>query len=434
MNDNIDKIKRKMQLGININIKFLVLFTFYQFTVIFEGYEILGYIVYYGLPMVFILINYKICIDLLKYFFQKKNIKIVVSLFLFYAFTCVWPLIMRTNDFSAFTNEPLSFMKQMVMQLFLIIIYIKYITKKINLDEYFHYYILSCALYVLGTIIISFIPSLKLFLVDHIKETTFVKEQISKSIYWTRYGWSGFSNFTHTIKCSISIVLIGYFLSKKQYVDKIIYYLLLLICLLGNMFYGRIGIVISGIICLFIFYNLLKTQRKYAYLCVVTTIVLAIFVFVFSLFNSNIKTWLAWIFTNFISLFQGGGVLTGSLGIVFKEMIFMPPLKTVIIGDALYTSDMGFYYMNTDVGFMRTVLFGGIPYLIIRYNLYISIMKLLNAKIENGKYFCLLVSVAFALAEIKGEVLIMFLVTLMPALILTVLKEMNEMVVQTEIE
>ena len=67
--------------------------------------------------------------------------------------------------------------------------------------------------------------------------------------YTFRYGWSGFSGFRTTYSCSISVIFLLYLYFEKNngYIKSLktsSFAILLLLNLLGNMFYGRIGVVI----------------------------------------------------------------------------------------------------------------------------------------------------------------------------------------------
>ncbi len=420
------RIIEKLKFCVNINWLFLIIFTFYQFTVIFDHFEIIGYMVYYVIPVLVICINYKYCIKILHIFFKKENRKIVVCTFLFFLISAVWPIILKTYDFSALKNEPFDLIKAMIIQLFLIIVYFKYFKGDINLEEYVHYYVLACAIYVIGTILMLVFPDLKMFFYEYVKEGPHAKQVALQSDYITRYGWSGFSNFEHTMKCSIAVGFLGYFVTKKKYSKKIVYYFLFLLCLLGNMFYGRIGIVASSFILLIVLFYLVKEDKRHAIYLSIGIVAFAICIGIIYLLNDNVKVWLNWIFINFINMFNGGDLLSGSLGVVVNDMIFVPSTKTIFWGDGLYTTLSGGYYMNTDVGFMRTILFGGIPYTLVRYGLFYYIIRIINKKIEKPRVFSLIMTSVLIIGEIKGEILITFLAILVPMAILLMSTELDE--------
>ncbi len=419
----MDRVKKAISFNVDLDWRFLLLFTIYQFTVIFEDYEVFGYIFYYAIPLFIIFINYKYCIQLICVFLQKANRRLVLFLVLFFTITAVWPVMMGTYDFTALANEPVNIVQKMIIQIFLIIVYCKYFKRKINIEEYLHYYILSCVLYVAGTIVMLLFPQIKMFFYEHVKENAHARSVALQANYITRYGWSGFSNFEHTMKCSIAVGFLGYLISKKEYSKTIIYYILLIPCILGNMFYGRIGIVASGFVVLIVLGYLIKTDKKYAiYLCA-GSVVLTIGGLIAYNFSDSLKIWLDWIFVNFINMFNGGDFLSGSLGMVLKDMIFLPSAKTVLIGDGMYGSLATGYYMNTDVGFMRTVLFAGIPYLIVRYGLYYQVIRALSKRMEEPKKIALIITIVFIVGEIKGEILFTFLSILFPLVILAISKE-----------
>lgn len=69
-----------------------------------------------------------------------------------------------------------------------------------------------------------------------------------------------------------------------------------------------------------------------------------------------------YVFEAFISLFRGKGLSTTSTAELFNEMYFDIPFKTLLIGDGYYTDPVtGAYYMNTDSGYMRVILYLGLP-------------------------------------------------------------------------
>lgn len=65
-----------------------------------------------------------------------------------------------------------------------------------------------------------------------------------------------------------------------------------------------------------------------------------------------------WI-TDMFSQFNGGGLKHGSLYEILNNMIWYPGHKTFFLGDGMFYPD-GVQYMNTDVGYMRLILYFGI--------------------------------------------------------------------------
>lgn len=69
-----------------------------------------------------------------------------------------------------------------------------------------------------------------------------------------------------------------------------------------------------------------------------------------------------WLFELFIK-----GKESGTLQGLMNHMYFVPELSTLLFGDGVHSvmAESGSYYGGSDVGYMRNIFFGGIPYLLI---------------------------------------------------------------------
>jgi hypothetical protein len=65
-----------------------------------------------------------------------------------------------------------------------------------------------------------------------------------------------------------------------------------------------------------------------------------------------------WMFEAFLSIAKGEGGAIASVEAT-KSLFFIPDESTIIFGDGLYLVD-GVYYKQTDIGFLRVLLYGGI--------------------------------------------------------------------------
>ena len=78
----------------------------------------------------------------------------------------------------------------------------------------------------------------------------------------------------------------------------------------------------------------------------------------------------------------------------------MPSLKTMFLGDGYYTAPTGTgYYMSTDVGILRLILYWGIVPTLM---LYLCLIGLFRRSLLGNKLIYILV--VFALFEFKGEI------------------------------
>ena len=85
-------------------------------------------------------------------------------------------------------------------------------------------------------------------------------------------------------------------------------------------------------------------------------------------------------------------------------MYFTPNGKTLLLGDGYYTDADGLYYMGTDVGLFRAVLFGGIGFQMLRYTLLGRLLfeykRCLPVHLHR---LLLLLPILFIIYEMKGE-------------------------------
>ncbi|MDC5608060.1 hypothetical protein OIN69_17215, partial [Acinetobacter baumannii] len=80
-----------------------------------------------------------------------------------------------------------------------------------------------------------------------------------------------------------------------------------------------------------------------------------------------------------------------------KSMFYFPSEFTLLWGDGKYEAPNGAYYGNTDVGYMRNILFGGVGFLLLLLANFFSIFS-------NVKFNFLILGVIFIslLLHFKG--------------------------------
>lgn len=121
---------------------------------------------------------------------------------------------------------------------------------------------------------------------------------------------------------------------------------------------------------------------------------------------------LPWAFEMFMN--DSGGKLETNSSNELKEMYFMPPVKTLLIGDGLYVNpyDNTRYYMDTDAGYMRHVLFYGIVGCVLTAILYLLIfyqMFKFSGGISNLisiRLFVVFLCIYFFMSQIKGDLFV----------------------------
>ena len=140
------------------------------------------------------------------------------------------------------------------------------------------------------------------------------------------------------------------------------YFFLYIINIIGCFFYGRICIFAILLSLIYILGKLGNKPQifKIAFTALIIIIALLTLVDYLSTVNESFQYWRDWSFAIIDQLFSNNGITDYSVTHMKEDMFFMPEIKTLLIGDGKYTLESGSYYMHTDVGIMRGVLFFGI--------------------------------------------------------------------------
>lgn len=397
---SLDKCKITFK---NINLWYLLLSTLFYYSVVFKDLEIACYLLYYIVPLIYIIINYKMVIRLLNMCFHNKLKYYILVLAVLFLVSLILPFVYGTHDFTYFSVRLIQVSKESLKILFLFLIFIKYISPKGDFVLFIKYFVLSTCMYILGSCVIMMLPSFRDTILALNKADANTMRIAHLPSYVTRIGWCGFSGFTYTLRCSLAGAFMSYiiYLEKKKnfYTNS----LLLLIMALGNFFYGRVGVVVTGIFFMILLIMLFLNERtlfmRFSIMLGIACLVLA----VLTLFSPKIRVWIAWVFQAIINFIQTGSFETSSMDSL-KNMYFLPEIKTLLIGVGKYTNSNGTYYAGTDVGLLRPILFGGIFFQMLRYSTVLILIAHIKEYLNNtlGKA-CFLLIILFVIFEFKGE-------------------------------
>lgn len=384
---------------------YLVLCTLFYYNAIYDGLEIIGYICFYGIPIIYIIIHYQEAISLLRICLSNRLKYYILSLLLLSVLSLLLPYFSGTNDYSYFTIRILQIAKESVKLLFLVMVYLRYISPQGDIKLFMRYFVLSTCLYILGTIVIIGFPSLRELLLTLNKADVRTIRLAHKATYLTRFGWCGFSGFTYTLKCSLAVAMMCWLMFEERFQRFWENCTLLFLCMLGNLFYGRIGIVVSGIFFMILLIVFWKAERELAYRLFMIIVCAFVGILLLAVFSERARSWLYWAFQSFVNLATTGSMETTSSASL-EKMYFMPEWKTILIGDARYMTPQGTYYMGTDVGLLRPLLFGGILFQAVRYSALFILLKQFK---EDWRYthawIVYLLLILFGIFELKGEVI-----------------------------
>ena len=264
-------------------------------------------------------------------------------------------------------------------------------------------------LYVLCSLILL-VPSIHNFYagIVSISNTTSTErlEQLYSQTYYTRFGLQGFSGFGATLMCTMAVMLSCYLIvtavNKKKCIRT--YVVRVLISLTGTALYGRIGFLVSivliGITLVYIaiFYN------KYGiFLSVCAIVLISIVIFITNAQALKQVSSINWMFEGFFNYLDTGTFSTKS-STVLMSMFIHPSWHTIIFGDGYYTV-MGKYYMLTDVGLLRPLLFFGIFGEVLYYLQILPLLRLIYVRLKNynASFFIISCIVMLIIFEFKGE-------------------------------
>lgn len=95
---------------------------------------------------------------------------------------------------------------------------------------------------------------------------------------------------------------------------------------------------------------------------------------------------------------------SGSLDTLFNKMYFSLEFSQFILGDGLYTNWDGSYYMSTDAGYMRNILYFGIVGEVLLFlSQYIILVKTVNRYFS--KKIVLVIMFVLMIFEVKGQII-----------------------------
>jgi len=387
-----------------VDFKMLMLYAIVLHPVIVGRFAMICYLLLYGGALLYLVINVGFPLTLFKRMNKGTNVALTFSVCMI-AFAALYPIIRGTGDMS-YIGVTLAVFRKLLLLFFLITYTRIHHGAEKCLPLFLYYYALSSCLYVSFTIILLVVPRLKSFWQDLIGRTEYLNQLYKTFGYSTRFGWSGFTGYRGTFDCSIALLFTLVLYADKNLKENIRPLRFLMMtgcCFLGNVFYGRTGIIVS-FFCLIVGLLIYRKLSVNVFFTGVIVIVFIIAVFaVLKNYISIVNDMYVWAIKPVTALMTKGRTDNYSANHLFNDMIYMPEPKTLLFGDAMYTATdgLGAYYGHTDCGFMRQILFWGVGGCLFSYiTTWISVRSLGNKFFK----FEILSLFLFFVFEIKGEV------------------------------
>lgn len=346
---------------------------------------------------------------------------IICFTFLFFL-TIFIPFFYLTDDFSYFLTIFDYILKCFILSTLALVCN--------SVEDFLFTFSKATAMYVIFSIILLF-PPIRLVYTNLVfsvetDASDFIESQ--GILFYTRYGLQGFSGFEHTFKCSLAFIFLIYLLTqtsiKKQ---KIKIFFLMILNFVGCCFYGRVGILSCCLTFIFYTFYVAIKQKQYkilTFIIIVVVLFISTFLILFEQITSNPIT--NWMFEPFIKLVEDGKLESASSD-GLKTMYFLPSIDTFLFGDGYYSQN-GHYYMRTDVGYLRPLLFWGIFGSLIYYLCFFILLVPIYNSLKNKKgdflvFLCIFQNFFY---EIKGETNLVFIALLFSINIIILSKNMSK--------
>lgn len=409
---------------------FLLLFALIQFPLRFQNYSNLTFLYVYFVPMVYLAVHLDWLCSFVRRILRTKGTICLILFGIMLLSSCLWPVCMGTFEFSFITEYWRRFFLLLIKNVFLVAFYEREVhSEHKSIEEYFTYYIYSMILYTAFSALILVWSGLRTAMLGCIYLTDKNIVDLQDPSYTTRFGWAGWSGFDATMLCTVGVmmacILILYNRDRVEVQTK--YLALSCLLMVGNMFYGRTGLTVSVLcLALIVLWACLRNQAKLVARIITVGVIGVAVLFILQSQVEAIQTWFNWAFSAVVNLIHTGKFQdnTGSVETLLDRMYWMPEMKTFLLGDGYYNGTDGLYYMHTDSGIMRLMLyFGIINYLIgiaatgISYALLCGKMKT-KLRTQEKIFAFLLMAIVTILFEIKGESFYKIVCILLPVIFL----------------
>ncbi len=225
---------------------------------------------------------------------------------------------------------------------------------------------------------------------------------------------SGSAFFGLAVAYAIVFIVLAFYWDKwkKQAIYKATYTVLLSV---GALSAGRIAVIGMFLFIIVRVAYRMKTNkidsRKLINAFVLVLLFLGVYKLWLSQYLSTLSSWVR--FRNYLTqAFSSDGSSSrmnfdirkvSSLNNLFENMYFRLSLSQIIFGDGKYM-DNGLYYMHTDVGYLRNLLFGGIGETALLYIFYIRIIMKNAISSIRKKMAIVLIMLGFIL-DAKGQMM-----------------------------
>lgn len=382
-------------------------------------FRIVGFIdssIVVGILLIFLVLSSRYAISIFSKIINSHSFR---SMLICFCLICIWLTISTcvngANDFSFFKTW-----FHVLLQIVIGSLLYAYLESK-NVGQYIINYLIIA--FVMQTIIewLALVsPTVKAFIYMTKDENTI---RIADQYGGIRgLSLAGSSFFGLAIAFGLAFIL--YWTSSNTLLNKHPIFKFLLFCFIvsGTFFAGRVGLIGIVILIIYAIYEVvvmgkpINIQKLVKISVVLIALIITVILVAKFTKNSDNPIFIKlgylsdYVFEAFKSLFNGNGFSTTSTSELFGEMYFSLPLETLVLGDGYYTDPItGGYYKNTDSGYMRTLLYGGLPFMVL---LIIFQKKIFDLSGNKKNKIIHVIWLFLFITQIKGEVIGLSLITL----------------------
>lgn len=362
--------------------------------------------IYHVVPALYIMLHWRKVKRLFLHIHSKRYFHVSILLFVLAVFWAICSILYNnTSDYSYFTKLFIVF-RTIYVDVFLLLLAAEIIRNGSMLERFSYFWGAAVSVCVFFTMITLVFPDIRSFWQELLVSNDSKERALLEAFYITRFGIGGFAGFEESIIASVSVILSFYLIERRKPIGM----LFLLCSLLGNLFYGRIGVILSVTAIVFLGISTL-TLRKVTKYAAVGACVFGIISSILLLWDDPLlDIWKEWLLLPIDSFFTGLSMGQLSFGpsadrLVY-DMYFWPGDDTFLFGDGRYTNLNGSYYMQTDAGLMRIILYFGAIGAMFVYVSYLFLVLGVVSNLENEKFVlsvCKLSPVLFFISEYKGD-------------------------------
>lgn len=412
-------IRHVMKLAKYILLTIVFLYTIFPFY-IKEVYQ-LNYLIFNVGIIVYCIANYKCVLEILsKLPLIKQKVKFFeLAWILLCLFTLIIVVAAETYDFGFFKfvfGIQRDFFRALAL---VIIVYKNHPVSRVG-DMFYNYYMVACVIYIIVSCYMLFDPSFRLTWIDIVESQANAKAEFLASGTYikeiTRIGLQGYSGIWCSLNCSLGVILSVFYitdcLSKRKNVSSI-YFLGIIFMLLGNLFYGRTGFIIS-IVSLFVgLIYVFKYKRK---LCTKMVIYFLIASALFIGVSSSIpeaEEWKKWSLEPYEKIqafvLEDDEFSLGGSGDDLMTMYHLPSYDILFHGEGYFALDsMGDYDYKSDIGWYRVTYFGGLIGTFLYYSCFFIMLYIYIGFAKINNYYniillLLMIGTSFFIFELKGS-------------------------------